>query len=226
MNTKKVKLFLLGAITATIIILIVWYLQQPITDITPVKTKDIVTEVKKQLAPVDSSIYNLTKEYKKSRDSLTDLKMKWYAAVQENKRLRLKGDQLAVKNTSFAPEKQDNELIISNGSGVINEPINTTYSAQDYITDLQTASQIADSLCAGTIAHFEVALIQSDSLKEMERNRAEIYKAGMDKLLTNDALKDQLISSLKKENKNYKIQNIGLKAAAVTAIALVIKNNL
>ena len=209
MNTKKVKLFLLGAITAAIIILIVWYLQQPITDITPVKTKDIVTEVKKQVAPVDSSIYNLTKEYKKSRDSLTDLKMKWYAAVQENKRLRNDGNY-HQKDTFWReyPSKNDGDL------------------QQDYITDLQISSQLADSLCAKTIGHFEVALIKCDSLKELEHNRAEIYKTGMDKLVSNDALKDQLIKSINKKLKWQRLQNIGLKAAAVTAIALVIKNNL
>ena len=217
MNTKNQKLFIyLGYALATIILLI-WWMQQPVTDITPVKTKDIVQEVKKQVAPVDSTIYQLTKEYKKSRDSITDLKMKWYAAVQENKRLRSFNLTKFVKSENVnCPKNSDNS----------NEPINTTNSAQDYITDLQTASQLADSLCAKTIGHFEVALIQCDSLKELEHNRAEIYKTGMDKLLTNDALKDQLIKSINKKLKWQRLQNIGLKAAVVTAIALVIKNNL
>lgn len=182
---------------------------------------EIVKPAEREAAKADSAINTLAKQYKKSRDTLTDLNKKLYAAWAENKRLR--SQKLPVQETRTLQNDEHSHQNDTIRGEYTPEPINDPYSAHDYITDLQIASQIADSLCAETVTHYETALSQVDSIAQKEREKAAIFRSAMDKLANNSDLKDQQIKSITRQLKWHKVV---LKAILIVAAAIIIKNQL
>lgn len=166
----------------------------------------ITTPAKSAAAEIDLAADKLKVELKKSKDSITSFKTKWYAAVQENKRLR----NSRLKIESSKPDSS-------------NEPDNT---AADYFTDLSASSTTADSLCEKAITHLETALETSEEINKMEREKSAIFSAAMDKLANNSDLKDKEIKAINKKLKWQKAQNIGLKAVVIAGAVFILKNNL
>lgn len=173
--------------------------------------KDIVTPAKVQAKKVDSAINKIAVNYKKTRDTITDLNKKLYAAWQENKRLRSK-----VSNSTPLENEQNFTPITTDGA----------QKGADYITETQLAAQTADSLCAEAITKYETALSQSDSIASHEKAKADIFQAAMNNLALQSDLKDMAIKSINRKLKWQKVQNVTFKAILIGAAAILIKNQL
>ena len=208
---------------------------RPSNDVLPTTpTKEIVQQTEDKVQPVENKIDSLTKVYEKSRDSLTVLKFKWQAAVAENKRLREMRAPSHRMHVDFLP-KFDNMAFVRNGIYIDSSAnpvtlgdsvIYTNGTAEDYITETQTAAQIADSLCAETIGAMERRGAITDSLYQSQKTIAEIFRQGFNNLAQQSQLKDAAIKSLNKQLKWQKVQATGLKVAAIAIAAVVIKNNI
>ncbi len=219
MNYKPIIQAIL--ITAVITSIITYLICRPSNDVLPTTpTKEIVQQTEDKAQPVEKKIDSLTKIYEKSRDSLTVLKFKWQAAVAENKRLRGMRAPSHRMHIDFTERKT---ALSENSPLKIEEPNGT---AEDFISETQTAAQIADSLCAETIGAMERREAITDSLYQSQKAIAEIFRQGFNNLAQQSQLKDAAIKSLNKQLKWQKVQATGLKVAAIAIAAIVIKNNI
>lgn len=201
--------------------LITYLICRPSNDVLPtIPTKEIVQQTEDKAQPQEKKIDSLTKIYEKSRDSITVLKFRWQAAVAENKRLR---EMRAPSHRMHIDFTERKAALNENSPLKIEEPNGT---AEDFISETQTAAQIADSLCAETIGAMERREAITDSLYQSQKAIAEIFRQGFNNLAQQSQLKDAAIKSLNKQLKWQKVQATGLKVAAIAIAAVVIKNNI
>lgn len=218
MNLKPLIPYL---ITIALTALVTYLLCRPSNDVLPtIPTKEIVQQTEDKAQPQEKKIDSLTKIYEKSRDSITVLKFRWQAAVAENKRLR---EMRAPSHRMHIDFTERKAALNENSPLKIEEPNGT---AEDFISETQTAAQIADSLCAETIGAMERRGAITDSLYQSQKTIAEIFRQGFNNLAQQSQLKDAAIKSLNKQLKWQKVQATGLKVAAIAIAAIVIKNNI
>lgn len=221
MNYKPIIQAIL--ITAVITSIITYLICRPSNDVLPTTpTKEIVQQTEDKAQPVEKKIDSLTKIYEKSRDSLTVLKFKWQAAVAENKRLRGMRAPSHRMHIDFVEPSEP----FTNIKNLEELGSHWNGTAEDYISETQTAAQIADSLCAETIGAMERREAIADSIYQSQKTIAEIFRQGFNNLAQQSQLKDAAIKSLNKQLKWQKVQATGLKVAAIAIAAIVIKNNI
>lgn len=228
MNYKPIIQAIL--ITAVITSIITYLICRPSNDVLPTTpTKEIVQQTEDKAQPVEKKIDSLTKIYEKSRDSLTVLKFKWQAAVAENKRLRgmrAPSHRMHIDFTERKTALSENSEPFTNIKNLEELGSHWNGTAEDYISETQTAAQIADSLCAETIWAMERREAIADSIYQSQKTIAEIFRQGFNNLAQQSQLKDAAIKSLNKQLKWQKVQATWLKVAAIAIAAIVIKNNI
>lgn len=204
--------YIAGAVTIICIFWRPWEVPFDVLPLKPVQT--IVQETEAKAQPAEQLVKRLEIENRLKGDSVAVFKSKWKDAVAENTRLRKMAAPASRMHIDFYEAHAERMQELSNGT------------AEDYITEIQTAAANSDTACAQTIGAMERQQLKTDSLYQSQRFISGIYKTGFEQMKEAASARDLQIKQLNKKLRWQKVQNVSFKVVAIAVAALVIKNQI